>query len=68
MTTRKGRLAPETLRQKDRGDGMVVPGLGPHPIASGDRDTYGKIILLLLNLCFLRRMHVINSIGVNRHR
>ena len=27
MTTRKGRLAPETLRQKDRGDGMVVPGL-----------------------------------------
>ncbi len=33
-----------------------------------DRDTYGKIILLLLNFCFLRRMHVINSIGVNRHR
>ena len=28
MTTRKGRLAPETLRQKDRGDGMVVPELG----------------------------------------
>ncbi len=72
MTTRKGRLAPETLRQKDRGDGMVVLWvvlwLSPHPIASGDRDTYGKIILLLLNFCFLRRMHVINSIGVNRHR
>ncbi len=28
MTTRKGWLAPETLRQKDRGDGMVVPELG----------------------------------------
>ncbi len=28
MTTRKGRLVPETLRQKDRGDGMVVPELG----------------------------------------
>ena len=27
MTTRKGRLVPETLRQKDRGDGMVVPEL-----------------------------------------
>ena len=68
MTTRKGWLVPETLRQKDRGDGMVVPGLGPHPITSGDRDTYGKIILLLLNRCFLRRMHVINSIGARRHR
>ncbi len=28
MTTRKGRLVSETLRQKDRGDGMVVPELG----------------------------------------
>lgn len=33
-----------------------------------DRDTYGKIILLLLNFCFLRRMHVINSSGAHRHR
>ena len=73
MTTRKGRLAPETLRQKDRGDGMVVPGFTICNLARiqsplADRDTYGKIILLLLNFCFLRRMHVINSIGVNRHR
>ena len=28
MMTRKGWLVPETLRQKDRGDGMVVPELG----------------------------------------
>lgn len=28
MTTRKGWLVSETLRQKDRGDGMVVPELG----------------------------------------
>lgn len=27
MTTRKGWLGSETLRQKDRGDGMVVPEL-----------------------------------------
>ncbi len=48
--------------------GWLYLGLARIRSPLADRDTYGKIILLLLNFCFLRRMHVINSIGVNRYR
>jgi hypothetical protein len=68
MTTRKGGWRRKLSGKRTEGMGWLYLGLARIRSPLADRDTYGKIILLLLNFCFLRRMHVINSIGVNRHR